>query len=115
MSVSKVDLIELPDDAADRDRAFALAEMSSMQAMIAALRADNWRLIQKAAAQDAPPEVWLPLKAASVDAGEPYENVRKWCELGTIVAEKRGWGRGRWFVRMDSLHAHVAAKRGKSP
>jgi hypothetical protein len=117
MSAAK--LIEMADVApdpvdadADRDRALALDVISNMQAIIAALQADNWRLISEKAARSAPPQVWLPLKRAAADVTEPYENVRKWCELGVIVAEKRGWGRGRWYVEMGSLRAHVAPMRG---
>jgi hypothetical protein len=85
-------------------------EIDDLHGIIAALQADNWRLISEKAARGAPPKVWLPLKAAASDAGADYENARYWCEHGVIVAEKRG---GRWFVRMDSLQAHVAALRGK--
>jgi hypothetical protein len=82
----------------------------------------NWRRLveAQAAAKAAPPQTWRALKAAAMDVEPPgcserqrkanYENVRKWCELGVIVAEKRG---GHWYVRMDSLQAHIAAKRGK--
>lgn len=95
-------------------------DVDALKAMIVALRAENWRFITEKAARDVPPEVWLPLMAASIDVWgadrserqrkSDYENVRKWCELGTIVAEKRG---GRLFVRMDNLRAHVAALRAK--
>jgi hypothetical protein len=98
-----------------------------------ALQADNWRLIQRAE-RDKPPEIWksirFAIRAASVDIWvrqgifvPPAQNneqarqrqretdeerVRKWCELGIIVAEKRG---GRWFVRMDSFNAYLAGLR----
>lgn len=108
-------------DAADRDRALALYLLGTMQRdifelrahtarVIADIKAENWRLIQQAAARDAPPDKWLPLKAAAIDVAVEYENARSWCERGVVVAEKRG---GRWFVRLDNLHAHVAALRGR--
>ena len=110
-----------PEDDAARDRRVYLEMIDELHAStartVAGLKADNarvvaenWRLIQQAAARDAPPQTWLPLKAAAADVAVEYENVRYWCEQGVIVAEKRG---GRWFVRMDSLQAHVAALRGK--
>jgi hypothetical protein len=105
-------------DDADRDRRVYINEMTRMQRDIVELRADtastvanlqaeNWRLIS---AQPAPPAVWRALKPAAANAGVEYETARSWCELGIIVAEKRG---GRWFVRMDSLYGHVTALRGK--
>jgi hypothetical protein len=130
------DKIDPPDDDnAARDRRVYIEEMSRLQDTIAGLQADNWRLVQKAE-RDKPPEVWLSLKAAikvaridvlgfDIDRSDAAplsfddadqrrksdeERVRRWCELGTIVAEKRG---GRWFVRMDSLNAYLAGLRGK--
>jgi hypothetical protein len=120
------------DDAA-RDRRVYIEEMSRLQNTIAGLQADNWRLIQRAE-RDKPPEIWksirFAIRAASVDIWvrqgifvPPAQNneqarqrqretdeerVRKWCELGIIVAEKRG---GRWFVRMDSINAYLAGLR----
>lgn len=87
-----------------------LARIDGLQTLVEALRRDNWRLIAEKAARDAPPDKWLPLKAASIDVAVEYENLRSWCCLGVVVAEKRG---GRWFCRMNSLNAHVAALRGK--
>jgi hypothetical protein len=115
MQVARDEPIEPPDEACDRAVFVAcLAELQSWGQSqtdeLKALRAENWRLLAKMAARDAPPEVWRPLKPAAADAGTEYENARSWCKLGVIVAEKRG---GRWFVRMDSLHSHVAASRGK--
>jgi hypothetical protein len=98
------------DTDADRDRALALDLITGMQATIEALRRDNWRLVAGKAERDALPQVWRPLKAAAIDAGVPYQDALSWCNHGVIVAEKRG---GRWFVRVDSLRAHVAALRGK--
>jgi hypothetical protein len=101
-------------DDADHDRRVYASEMTRMQAVIielrantANLKAENWRLLS---ARAAPPAVWRALKPAAADAGVDYENARSWCEKAIIVAQKRG---GRWFVRMDSLYAHVAALRGK--
>jgi hypothetical protein len=120
------------DDAA-RDRRVYIEEMSRLQDTIAGLQADNWRLIQKAE-RDKPPEIWksirFAIRAASVDIWvrqgifvppaqkneqarkrqrkSDEERVRKWCELGKIVAEKRG---GHWFVRMDSFNAFLAGLR----
>jgi hypothetical protein len=84
----------------------------AMDEMQRDVRRQNWRRLvaAQAAAKDAATEVWRPLKAAAGLVEIEYENVRYWCEQGVIVAEKRG---GRWFVRMDSLQAHVAALRGK--
>jgi hypothetical protein len=81
----------------------------------ARLRLENASLLERLSELETPPEKWLPLKvgafaAGAIDAGGKYENPRKWCERGVVVAEKRG---GRWFVRMDSLQAHVAALRAK--
>jgi hypothetical protein len=95
------------DTDADRDRAVALDLMTGMQATIEALRRDNWRLIDKAA-RDAVPQVWQALKSAASLVGEPYQNVRYWCEQGVIVSERRG---GRVFVEMGGLQAHVALRR----
>jgi hypothetical protein len=128
------------DDAAARDRRVLLDlidELRADAAIVAAnLKAENWRLIQKAE-RDKPPEVWKSIKAAiraaSVDVWvrqgaifvppaqkneqarqrqrkSDEERVRRWCELGIIVAEKRG---GRWFIRMDSLNTYLAGLRGK--
>jgi hypothetical protein len=108
-----------PEDAAARDRRVYLDMIVDLRAQtartVAGLEADkarmaaeNWRLIQQAAARDAPPQTWRPLKAAAADV--PYQNVLGWCKQGVIVAELRG---GRWYVRMDSPLAHVTAKRGK--
>jgi hypothetical protein len=110
-----------PEDAAARDRRVYLDMIVDLRAQtartVAGLEADkarmaaeNWRLIQQAAARDAPPQTWRPLKAAAADVDEPYQNVLGWCKQGVIVAELRG---GRWYVRMDSPLAHVTAKRGK--
>jgi hypothetical protein len=108
-------------------------EVTRLQSDFKALQADNWRLIAKAE-RDKPPEIWksirFAIRAASVDIWvrqgifvPPAQNneharqrqretdeerVRKWCELGIIVAEKRG---GRWFVRMDSFNAYLAGLR----
>lgn len=87
-----------------------LAEMSRMQHTINSLQAEVWRLISEKVARGAPPQIWLTLKAAAGDVGEAYENVRKWCELGVIVAEKRG---SRWFIQIDYLRAHIKAVRGR--
>jgi hypothetical protein len=119
------DKIDPPDeDDAARDRAIYLEEMSRLQSKntgledtIAALQADNWRLIQKAE-RDKPPEIWFSLKAASMVDGDrterqrdtDYENMRKKCENGTLIAEKRGAGRGLWFVRMDNDWAPMLRK-----
>jgi hypothetical protein len=107
----------LPIDIADRDRKVALEIMADMQATIRALQTSNWRYVAEkaAAALNAPPEVWLPLKAAaSLVVGireADYEKVRKWCELGKIVAQKRG---AHWFIRMDSLRDHAATTQRKT-
>ena len=71
------DKIDPPDDAPlDLDdinilRKFFLDELARgaaretrLQSDFKALQADNWRLIQKTE-RDKPPEIWLPLKAAS--------------------------------------------------
>jgi hypothetical protein len=108
-----------PEDDAARDRRVYLEMIDELHAStartVAGLVADNarvvaenWRLIQEKAEREAPQ--WLTLKRAAGLVEIEYENVRYWCEQGVIVAEKRG---GRWFVRMDSLQAHVAALRGK--
>jgi hypothetical protein len=81
-----------------------------LQAIIAALQAETWRLISEKVARSAPPEFWLALKAAAFDVGVDYENARYWCDRGLIVAEKRG---GRWFAQMDSLREYVAMIRRK--
>jgi hypothetical protein len=104
--------------------AVAVDVLTGMQATIDQLRADmrrkDWQRLVESQAATKPAEVWRPLKAAAMDVEHPgcserqrkanYEAVRKWCELGVIVAEKRG---GHWFVRMDSLQRHVTALRGK--
>jgi hypothetical protein len=95
------------NDAA-RDRRIYLEEMTRLEDTIAALRADNWRLIQKAE-RNAPPEIWWPLPSACVVDGErtdrqrktDHENMRKRCENHSIIAAKRGPARGRWWVRME--------------
>jgi hypothetical protein len=78
-------------------------------AIVAAnLKAETWRLIQKAE-RDKPPEIWWPLPAACVVDGDHtdrqrkthHENMRKKCENGTLIAEKRGPRRGCWWVRMQ--------------
>jgi hypothetical protein len=113
-----------PDDDPPVDYlAVAVEALTGMQATIDQLQADmrrkDWqRLVETQAATKAA-EVWRPLKAAAIDVEPPecserqrkanYENVRKWCELGVIVAEKRG---GHWYVEMGNLRAHIAAKRG---
>jgi hypothetical protein len=109
-----------PEDVADRvDWEVALDLLTTMEhdivelradtaRVVAALQAENWRLVQ-AAARDAPPQTWRPLKGAAAVVSEPYQNVRFWCVTGAIVAERRG---ARWFIEMASLEAHVAAKRG---
>ena len=113
-----------PDDDPPVDYlAVAVEALTGMQATIDQLQADmrrkDWqRLVETQAATKAA-EVWRPLKAAAMDVEHPgcserqrkanYEAVRKWCELGVIVAEKRG---GHWYVEMGNLRAHIAAKRG---
>jgi hypothetical protein len=123
------DKIDPPDDAPlDLDdinilRKFFLDELARgaaretrLQSDFKALQADNWRLIQKTE-RDKPPEIWLPLKAASTVDGDrterqrdtDYERMRKRCENRTIIAERRGKenGRGLWYVRMDdNLDSH---------
>jgi hypothetical protein len=114
------------EDDAVRDRRLYLEEKSKntcLEDTIAALRADNWRLIQKAE-RNAPPEIWWPLPAACVVDGDHtdrqrkthHENMRKKCENHTIIAQRRGPGRGCWWVRMqDTLgdNGHRAPMRRK--
>jgi hypothetical protein len=117
--------IDPPDDDPPVDHlAVAVDVLTGMQATIDQLQADmrrkDWQRLVESQAATKPAEVWRPLKAAAMDVEHPgcserqrkanYEAVRKWCELGVIVAEKRG---GHWFVRMDSLQRHVTALRGK--
>jgi hypothetical protein len=108
------------DDIADRDRRVLLEIINELRAdnaiVVANLTAENWRLIQKAAAErNALPELYLPLKAAAILVvgirEADYEKVRKWCELGKIVAEKRG---GQWFVQMKSLRDYFATTQRKT-
>jgi hypothetical protein len=118
MSAARDEPID-PEDVAEGDWAGAVRTISGFQAALdeihddnQRLKRENFRLLAEKAALAAP-QRWLPLKRAAGEIGEPYENVRKWAELGKIVAQKRGWGRGNWYVEMSSLHAYAAAKRGK--
>ncbi len=89
------------------------AQMAALHAMVDELKRDTAEQIAEQAAKitaleqqrrDVPPPEWIALKAA--DRGQfSYEAVRKWCEDGVIVAEKR---RGRWFVNVASLNARLA-------
>jgi hypothetical protein len=110
------------DDTADNVRRQAVEIITGQAEVISGLQRtidelqrgmarDNWRKLvaSQAAAKDAP-EVWRALKAAAGLVGIDYQRVRGWCKQAVIVAERRG---KRWFVRMDSLQAHVAALRGK--
>lgn len=105
------DKIDPPDDDAARDRRVYLDELSRMQSDIAALHAENRRYRDVIAARPAPPEIWWPLKAViAVDWGDrpterqektDHERMRRWCATGMVVAERRGPGNGRWWVRMQ--------------
>jgi hypothetical protein len=109
------------DDNAARDRRVLLDLIDEFRAdhaiVVANLKAENWRLIQKAE-RDKPREIWLSLKAASMVDGDrterqrdtDYENMRKKCENGTLIAAKRGAGRGLWFVRVDDEWAPMLRK-----
>lgn len=108
--------IDPPEDGVD-PRVVYLAElcrmknvMDQMQHTMVQMQADTFRIIAANVARSAPPAIWRPLKNAAVDTGVGYETCRYWAEHGVIVAEKRG---GRWFIRMDSLQAHVGALWGK--
>lgn len=86
------------------------AKVAAMDALVQILVRDNAQMRAKLATleqrdtQPVPPPEWVALKA--VPHGQfSYEAVRKWCEDGVIVAEKRG---GRWFVVKTSLAAHLA-------
>jgi hypothetical protein len=97
------------------DRAVYLAHLAGLQSRVDALQAESWRLISEKAARNAPPDVWLPLKAASFDSGYGYERVRAWCAKGIVVSEKKA---GRVRVCMNSLAAHdatLAAERRVYP
>jgi len=72
-------------------------ENVALRATIAALQADNARLLAINGATLA--SEWKALKA--VDRGTfSYEAVRQWAIAGLIIAEKRG---GRWFVLVASM------------
>jgi hypothetical protein len=101
------------DDNAARDRRVLLDLIDEFRAdhaiVVANLKAENWRLIQKAE-RDKPPEMWWLLKAViAVDWDRPterqektdHERMRRWCATGVVVAERRGPGNGRWWVRMQ--------------
>jgi hypothetical protein len=92
-----------------------LAESNAREARMAsdirALQASNWRLVAEKAAnaeRDKPVEIWMCLRAAARDVGQPDQNVRALCNLGIIVCEKRG---GRWFCEMNSLRAQISMQR----
>jgi hypothetical protein len=101
-----------PDDNAARDRRVLLDLIDEFRAdhaiVVANLKAENWRLIQKAE-RDAPPEIWWPLPKACVIDGNrterqratDHENMRRRCANHSIIAEKRGPDRGLWWVRME--------------
>ena len=48
------------------------------------------------------PAQWLPLKAATYDAGVEYETARVWAKRGLIEARRDG---KRWFANLVSLKA----------
>jgi hypothetical protein len=93
------------------------AEIKTRDERIRELEADRWRwcAIVERLQTTAPPVVWLALKIAAGRLGVEEETCRVWADDGVIVAEKRGNGRGRWYVRFDSLEAHVTALRGGPP
>jgi hypothetical protein len=70
----------------------------ALQATIEALRIDNEMLRAKLAARDE--AVWLPLKAAAIDASLPYETARAWAAAGLIESDRDG---GRIFVNATNL------------
>jgi len=69
---------------------------------IAALQRTVAELAARVAQLEAPPAIWLPLKAAAHDAGVKYETARKWAERGLIEACRDG---KRWIVNVSSLKA----------
>jgi hypothetical protein len=72
-------------------------ENDALRSTIAALQADNARLLALNGTASAPE--WKALKA--VDRGPYcYEAVRLWAVGNLIIAEKR---RGRWFVQVASM------------
>jgi hypothetical protein len=84
-------MIDSQEEAAIRRENVALKET------IAALQADNARLMATNGTVSAPE--WKALKA--VDRGTfTYEAVRLWAVGKLIIAEKRG---GRWFVEVSSM------------
>jgi len=106
---------------AARDRRVYIEEMGLLQSkntrfqdIIAGLQAEGRRYRDEIAARVAPPEIWWPLSAAcAVEAptrdgtrsdrqrATDHERMRRWCATGMIIAERRGPGRGLWWVRMQ--------------
>ena len=75
---------------------------SDHQAAIAALQHTVAELAARVAQLEAPPAIWLPLKAAAHDVGVKYETARKWAERGLIEARREG---KRWVANVVSLKA----------
>jgi hypothetical protein len=56
----------------------------------AALQRTVAELEARVAQLEQPAALWLPLKAAAIDAGVKYETARKWAERGLIEARRDG-------------------------
>jgi uncharacterized protein YecA (UPF0149 family) len=102
-------------------------ELTSAEAIIAEFENErarqNWRVLAAKTAQAAKAaQLLVPLTMAADELVDlrprntyrarqknNYEKIRAWCELGYVVAEKRGKA-GNWVVEMNSLWAFAATK-----
>jgi len=84
------------------NRVLAEPTVGDHHAAIDALQRTVAILEARVAQLEAPPAIWLPLKAAAHDAGVAYETARVWAERGLIEARREG---KRWLVNMSSMMA----------
>jgi hypothetical protein len=84
------------------------ASLASQQRLIDALRSDNARLAATIAELTAPPEPYIPIKAAD-HHGYHETTLLRWCERGLIDAKREG---SRWFCRQSSINNRIKRLNG---
>jgi hypothetical protein len=77
-------------------------QIAALLAANAELRKMNAAMAARLALLEAPPERWMPLKAAASLAGVPKETARRRAIDGSITAKRV---RSRWYVDFNSLRA----------
>jgi hypothetical protein len=104
IAVSRAHVQTLIDAALSEQAAVHAERMRVYDAALDELRA----AVVAMKAHGASPNVFEPLKRAAAIAQVDYENARRWCAGGLVIAKKI---KSRWFVDQESLAAYAALTR----